>query len=86
VVVLIVLASQASAKSPIYRCIKDGQTVLTNTPCDAAADASSAEAAGYQTSASESIVGQWRGQTQFQGADEGRELQEVHSVCIRWLV
>ncbi len=80
VVVLIVLASQASAKSPIYRCIKDGQTVLTDTPCDASTAASSSEPAGIQAAAPESIVGQWRGQTQFQGAEDGRELQEVHSV------
>jgi hypothetical protein len=40
----------------------------------------SAEPAGNQASAPESIVGQWRGQTQFQGAEDGRELQEVHSV------
>lgn len=80
VVVLIVLASQASAKSPIYRCIKDGQTVLTDTPCDVATAASPSEEAGNKASAPESVVGQWRGQTQFQGAEEGRELQEVHSV------
>lgn len=70
----------ASAKSPVYRCIKDGQTVLTDTPCDASAAASPPEGAGNQTSVPESIVGQWRGQTQFQGAEESRELQEVHSV------
>jgi hypothetical protein len=81
-VILVMAASSlpASAKSPIYRCIKDGQTVLTDKPCDASAAASSSEPAGSQTSAPESIVGQWRGQTQFQGAEEGRELQEVHSV------
>jgi hypothetical protein len=80
IVLLVVLASGASAKPTIYRCIKDGQTVLTDTPCDAAPAASSSEPAGNQTSAPESIVGQWRGQTQFQGAEDGRELQEVHSV------
>src|ERR1700676_1737653 len=80
VVVVAVLALPASAKPTIYRCIKDGQTVLTDNPCDAAPDASSSEPAGNQASAPESIVGQWRGQTQFQGAEEGRELQEVHSV------
>lgn len=80
VVVLVVLASRASATSPVYHCTKDGQTVLTDKPCDSSAAASSSEPAGSQTSAPDSIVGQWRGQTQFQGAEEGRELQEVHSV------
>lgn len=73
-------ALPVSAKPTIYRCIKDGQTVLTDTPCDAAPVASPSEAAGSETSASESVVGQWRGQTQFQGAENGRELQEAHSV------
>ena len=80
VAIVVTLALPASAKSPIYRCIKDGQTVLTDKPCDAAPAASSSEPAGNQVSAPESIVAQWRGQTQFQGAEEGRELQEVHSV------
>ena len=80
IVLLVVLASGASAKTPIYRCTQDGQTVLTDKPCDTAPAASSSEPDGNQTSAPESIVGQWRGQTQFQGAEEGRDLQEVHSV------
>jgi hypothetical protein len=80
VIFLAVIALPASATSAIYRCIKDGQTVLTDKPCDVPAAASSAEAAGNQAAATESIVGQWRGQTQFQGAENGRELQEVHSV------
>jgi len=78
--VVAALVLPASAKSPVYRCIQDGQTVLTDKPCDAAPAASASEATGNQTTAPESIVGQWRGQTQFQGAEEGRELQEVHSV------
>jgi len=79
-VALIMLVSQASAKTPIYRCIKDGQTVLTDTPCDTPATATSSETAGNQASGSESVLGQWRGQTQFQGAENGRELEEAHSV------
>ena len=79
-VVLMIMGSLAWAKTPIYRCIKDGQTVLTDTPCDTTATATSSEAAGNQASAPESVVGQWRGQTQFQGAENGRELEEAHSV------
>src|ERR1700684_4526233 len=73
-------ALPGSTKSTVYRCIKDGQTVLTDTPCGAVPAASSPDAASNPTSSAESIVGQWRGQTQFQGAENGRELQEVHSV------
>src|ERR1700684_2111902 len=73
-------ALPGSTKSTVYRCIKDGQTVLTDTPCGAVPAASSPDAASNPTSSAESIVGQWRGQTQFQGAENGRELQEAHSV------
>jgi len=83
VVVLIVLASYGSAKSPIYRCIKDGQTVLTDKPCEETGGAPSTEVAGAASSpVSESVVGEWRGQTQFQGAEKGQELQEAHSVVL----
>jgi hypothetical protein len=32
-IVVVAIALPASATSPIYRCIKDGQTVLTDKPC-----------------------------------------------------
>jgi len=80
ITMVVALALPASAKSPVYRCVKDGQTVLTDTPCDAAPAASSSEAARNRTSAPESIVGQWRGQTQFQGAENGQLIEVAHSV------
>jgi hypothetical protein len=82
------LAASASARSPIYRCTVNGQTVLTDKPCDSSATvpasgvvapspgvAVNAHAAGAQ-----SIVGDWRGQTQFQGAQNGQVIEEAHSV------
>jgi hypothetical protein len=86
--VVVALALPASATSPIYRCMKDGQTVLTDKPCDAttAAPSSGATVApssgvvGKQASASESVVGEWRGQTQFQGAENGQLIEVAHSV------
>jgi hypothetical protein len=88
IVLVAALASPASAKSPIYRCMKDGQTVLTDTPCDETSGTSSSGpvatpsdvAVGHPVSAPESVIGEWRGQIQFQGAENGRELQEAHSV------
>lgn len=80
VIFVALLALPAPAKSPIYRCIKDGQTVLTDTPCDVPAAAPTAETADSPGAATESIVGQWRGQTQFRGAENGREMEEAHSV------
>jgi hypothetical protein len=81
-------ALSASAKSPIYRCIQDGQTVLTDKPCEGSTTAPSSGTAaaapsgaiGNQVSAPESVVGDWRGQTQFQGAQNGVEIEEAHSV------
>lgn len=81
VVLVVVFALPASAKTPIYRCIKDGQTVLTDKPCEETGAASSTAVPGVAPSpVSESVVGEWRGQTQFQGAEKGQELQEAHSV------
>jgi len=89
--VILVMAAftlPASAKSPIYRCIKDGQTVLTDIPCDStpvapssgAPAAPSSGAVGKQRSAPESVIAEWRGQTQFQGAENGQLIEEAHSV------
>ena len=80
IVVVVALALPASAKSRIYRCIKNGQTVLTDTPCDAAAPVLSSAVPANQAAAPESIVGQWRGQTQFQGAENGQLIEVAHSV------
>jgi hypothetical protein len=82
------LAASASAHSPIYRCIVNGQTVLTDKPCDGAttgpasgepARASSGRLSG-QISGAQTIVGDWRGQTQFQGAQNAQVVEEAHSV------
>lgn len=80
-------AMPVSATSPIYRCVKAGQTVLTDKPCDATVTAASTATAapssgvvGKQTSAPESIVGEWRGQTQFQAAENGQLIEVAHSV------
>jgi hypothetical protein len=87
VAVVVAFALPASAKSPIYRCIEQGQTVLTDKPCDANSTGSSTATAapssglvGKSVSASESVVGEWRGQTQFQGAENGQLIEVAHSV------
>jgi hypothetical protein len=87
VAVVVAIALPASAKSPVYRCIQDGQTILTDKPCDtvnaaasAAMPASSSGVVGKQGSASESVVGEWRGQTQFQAAQNRQLIEEAHSV------
>jgi len=82
------LAASASARSPIYRCIVNGQTVLTDKPCDGVttvpgsgvAAASPSGPANGQISGAQSIVGDWRGQTQFQGAENTQVMEAAHSV------
>jgi hypothetical protein len=82
------LAVSASARSPVYRCTVNGQTVLTDKPCDGTATvpasgvaaASPSGPVSGQISGVQSIVGDWRGQTQFQGAQNAVLIEEVHSV------
>jgi hypothetical protein len=82
-IVAATFALSASVKSSIYRCIKDGQTVLTDKPCEDTGAASPTGAAGVAPSpVSESVVGEWHGQTQFQGVEKGQELHEAHSVVL----
>jgi hypothetical protein len=78
--VIAAFALPVSAKSPIYRCVKDGQTVLTDKPCEDTTPEPSSGAAGTPSQASESVVGQWRGQAQFQGAQNGQLIEEAHNV------
>jgi hypothetical protein len=83
-----VVAASASAHSPIYRCTENGQMLLTDKPCDGAATApaagvaapSASGPAGSPISGAQSIVGDWRGQTQFQGAHNAQVIDEAHSV------
>jgi hypothetical protein len=82
------LAASASARSPLYRCTVNGQTVLTDKPCDGAATVpatgvavpSASGPASGQISGAQTIVGAWSGQTQFQGAENAQVIEEAHSV------
>jgi hypothetical protein len=82
------LTLPASATSPIYRCVKNGQTVLTDKPCDGSANvlpsaipaASSPAAVANPIPAPQSVVGDWRGQTQYQGTQNGQHMDDAHTV------
>jgi len=72
---------------PIYRCEKDKQIILTDRPCDAQASGagtgtpvSSNGEVTKSISALPTVVGDWRGQTQSQGTENGHLLQEAHTV------
>jgi hypothetical protein len=76
----------ASATTPVFRCQKDGQTILTDRPCDSPPSGdlvSTTSANGEVTksiSALPTVVGDWRGQTQFQAATNGVWVAEAQSV------
>jgi hypothetical protein len=88
VLILAGLAISASARTPIYRCTENGQTVLTDKPCGGAATVPASGVAAPspsgpvsgQISGAQTIVGDWRGQTQFQGAQYAQVIDEAHSV------
>jgi hypothetical protein len=88
VVILAILSSSASARTPIYRCTVNGQTVLTDKPCDGAATVPATGVAApapsgpvsSQISGAQTIVGAWSGQTQFQGAENAQVMEAAHSV------
>jgi hypothetical protein len=80
-------AASASAGSPIYRCSVNGQTVLTDKPCDKPATAPAPGVAAPAASGpvrgqagGQTIVDAWSGQTQFQGAESAQEMEAAHSV------
>jgi hypothetical protein len=78
----------ALAAKTIYRCTKDGQITLTDKPCDAAtssdgsasAPTSQSGATTIASSSNPSPVGDWHGQMQYQGRENGQTLEDAHSV------
>jgi hypothetical protein len=73
----------AKAAKPIYRCTKDGRTTLTYQPCDGSPSAAAQDVQPGTTitvSSSQSVAGEWRGQTQYQGAGNGQPLDAAHTV------
>jgi len=80
----------AHAAKTIYKCTKDGQVTLTDSPCDGptSSDSSASSAAPQSgattipSSTNPSPVGDWHGQMQYQGQQAGRMLEEAHSVAL----
>jgi hypothetical protein len=87
-IVAVGCALPASATTPIFHCKQNGQTVLTDKPCDGTTTATSSGTTpvppsgvvSNQVSGSPSVLGDWRGQTQFQGAQNGQLIEEAHTV------
>jgi hypothetical protein len=77
----------ATAATTVYRCSKNGQTILTDKPCegpgDSANPANSPPSQSTTTIASSltpSPTGVWRGQAQYQGRENGQVLEQAHTV------
>jgi hypothetical protein len=73
----------------VYKCIRDGQTILTDKPCDGAAVESTvpsqtATIGGPQGSTVVPLapIGKWRGQAQFQISENGRHVEQAHTVVV----
>src|ERR1700738_761787 len=68
-------ALPASAATTVYRCTKNGQTILTDRPCDPPADSASpanspsSQSRAIASSSTPSPTGSWRGQVQYQGRE-----------------
>jgi hypothetical protein len=86
-------AGGATAVTTVFHCVKDGQTVLTDKPCDPASSTSSPAdtASGSESKTAPTItalptlVGEWRGQTQYQGTENGQMISEANSVVPLYL-
>ncbi len=74
------------AGTTVFKCIKGGQTILTDRPCASTPfDSSSSTAAPSDSTLSGSApsfspVGKWSGQVQYQANENGQLLQAAHSV------
>jgi hypothetical protein len=81
-------AFPASAATTVYRCSKNGQTILTDRPCDGPADSakpanapSSQSTATIASSSTPPPTGTWRGQVQYQGRENGQVMEQAHTVA-----
>src|ERR1700722_14193607 len=75
-------SASALAGTTVYKCVKDGQTTLTDKPCPLDKPKESTESISIVPSSTEpSPVGHWFGQLQFQEAVSGQVVQAAHSVA-----
>ena len=80
------IIASAQAGTTVYKCVKDGQTTLTDKPCpsEKLADSSATQSATTVVPSTKdpSPVGKWSGQLQYQQASNGQTVQAAHSVAL----
>jgi hypothetical protein len=80
-------ALPATAATTVYHCSKNGQTILTDRPCDGPADSANPNSPASQmtttiaSSSTPSPTGTWRGQVQYQGRENGQVMEQAHTVA-----
>jgi hypothetical protein len=74
------LSSPAFAVTAVYHCTINGQTVLTDRPCDSPPAAVVSPDGSKSITATPTVVGDWRGQGQFQGTENGQLIADAHTV------
>lgn len=74
------ISSPAFAVTAVYHCTINGQTVLTDRPCDSPPTAVENSDGSKSITATPTVVGAWRGQGQFQGTENGQLIADAHTV------
>jgi hypothetical protein len=86
IVPLWLFMASAHAGTTVYKCVKDGQTTLTDKPCpvDNAHDQSTSPnmTSVVPSSKDPSPIGKWSGQVQFQETANSQIVQAAHSVAL----
>lgn len=91
--VLVFLPDWSFAGTAVYKCTKNGQTILTDKPCEDPSAASVASATSGQsqdsprtTTVQAAPIGKWRGQAQYQVSENGQHVGNAQSVVVLELV
>jgi hypothetical protein len=72
-------APVALGGSAVYRCTEGGRTVFSDSPCPGCAPVAGGAPANLSGNYS-TLLGDWRGQAQYQASKNGQRVEAAHSV------
>jgi hypothetical protein len=85
-ILALTLGNTVNAGTRVFKCIKDGQTILTDRPCaedkPADADSPSGDAAPVPSSSALSPIGRWSGEVHYSALENGEPIAAAHSVAV----